>query len=597
VILIDESKGKLAFDITQERAISYSLGIQEDAIAPIHRLSESIVTLLTEKPIVQAFGSAKLDPLGKHRESYNIYEKFIDIKLEQIGLMLFGAESTIRLVGTSLFLFAKSEFVLPYPPSGELKSFPQILKSKAILDGINVDIIFMHEEHPALPKMLDEVSRLEAVKREISESTALWRQLTDEIEAEAMEFGPARRRGALRVTKVREGMIYSRLMLTEKEALISPFFYNIGFTGQGPTISVRSRHRLYEMIYKDTDHLIRINSREDSERPATPLTDRTGSRADGKGGNPMASFSVFARDPKADLLVLNPWAAAFAQDLNRLVLSFKAGEPTAAAEPFFLARRAASRGRLLGPSPAWNAWAMQMLALNSQIGGNESIAALWRLVGETDLRGERFPGVLNLGGREFPATLNMEAAVFEGDVWLNQSRFHAPLIFSSSESRGDLNCEGAIFEQNADFSNMRCRGRGEFRDASFVSPARFERADFGRDVWFRGSRFRGPITFQHARFAGEAGLGNCTYDKDANFSHVSFVDNAGFDGARFEGPVTFESASFGRHAWFSNAKFGRSAVFDRAKFLGPMHFEGIQVAEQRALTADELQQFVGRPMN
>src|SRR5450631_4519582 len=103
----------------------------------------------------------------------------------------------------------------------------------------------------------------------------------------------------------------------------------------------------------------------------------------------------FSRGPMEALLALNTWAVPFKDDLVHLALASRRRNLTQADGGIVAARREAARRKLVGDVSAWNSWAENMLALETKADGNESLAAVWRLLAETDLRDEYFQDTLN----------------------------------------------------------------------------------------------------------------------------------------------------------------------------------------------------------
>ena len=65
--------------------------------------------------------------------------------------------------------------------------------------------------------------------------------------------------GSFKLIKVKKGLLYSRLTMTDKEAIVTPFFFEYGRNGSGPAIRTIAGTDLYKAHRSDFEYLERVN--------------------------------------------------------------------------------------------------------------------------------------------------------------------------------------------------------------------------------------------------------------------------------------------------------------------------------------------------
>lgn len=70
--------------------------------------------------------------------------------------------------------------------------------------------------------------------------------------------------GTFRVIKVREGVIYQRVTLTDREVITTPYYYTVRFNSGGPTIVALAGSSWHEKWRADLAFLADLNSADAS---------------------------------------------------------------------------------------------------------------------------------------------------------------------------------------------------------------------------------------------------------------------------------------------------------------------------------------------
>ena len=251
----------------------------------------------------------------------------------------------------------------------------------------------------------------------------------------------------------------------------------------------------------------------------------------------------------------------------------QAADPIAAIAEFTSARKDATLRRYRAGGNVWNDWAEGYLKLGRELHGQPDQLVLLNSVALADFSRVRFADALDMAAWQIPADACFAHVVFEREVWLSGSRFHAGADFVAAQFEGPAYFEGVAIAGRASFASARFAAAAEFRKSAFTAPASFAGCRFEGDAWFRGARFQGSLDFSGAVFEREAGMGDCDYSGLTTFSGSRFAGNAGFDGARFDGPTSFDECVFTGNLWFKAARFAHIPSFELTRFGGALHLE------------------------
>jgi hypothetical protein len=178
----------------------------------------------------------------------NIREKFRDLSYKDWSRVLLDAKREIWLAGTTLKQLADPSntnfFVAAPDGSGNLTEGANIrsLIAQRVAQGVDATVLMMHEDNPALPEMLllpeagsSAGEILDGVRAEIEASYKLWNNAARQV-LDAAGSADAKR-GTFRVIKVREGCIYQRVTLTDREVITTPYYYTVRFNSGGPAVT------------------------------------------------------------------------------------------------------------------------------------------------------------------------------------------------------------------------------------------------------------------------------------------------------------------------------------------------------------------------
>jgi len=183
-------------------------------------------------------------------------EKFRDIDIPTYSSYFTEAKEFIGLQGITLRHFARQDFDW-FTPAGKVVSFFDIIRSKVLFDAVNVDIVMMHPENPALPHP-HQVRRPSALRRRRSRPCATrspnrstsGRRLKTELDGRASERED-KRKGELRVIQLAHGVVNYRLTVTDQRAVVSPYMNIFPFNGLGPTIVCVSETGFHDRIKRE----------------------------------------------------------------------------------------------------------------------------------------------------------------------------------------------------------------------------------------------------------------------------------------------------------------------------------------------------------
>lgn len=279
------------------------------------------------------------------------------------------------------------------------------------------------------------------------------------------------------------------------------------------------------------------------------------------------------------LLEANPWLqgvagfGAFAVATDRFFDS----------EAFAVARRLASRRRLLQGPDVWNRWARAMLALRPRLPREPEAQLAWSALAGADFRCAEMPA--DCGGLVFPGLSRFAEATWKGDAYFTGAHFMAETDFCGARFGRDAFIENAAFSGPASFAGATFQGDAQFRHARFAGAADLSGATFARCAWFRGSAFAADADFSRAVFSGDAGLGDCRFEGGADFSQARFEDMASFEDSRFARSAGFAETIFRGKAWLNRVSFADTPDFSTARFCGGVVFDAAPLASGRRKSA------------
>jgi hypothetical protein len=245
VIILKHEGENTHFDVKDFRAVTYAYKEQgtnepvgDEKIAEVASFVRSVVNM--ERGYhPKAFGD--LDPLGRGYREYTFYERFRDIDIPTYSRLFHDAKSYIGLQGMTLRHFTMPQFQWNAPDGkGEL-SFFDLLRGKILFDAVSVNVVMMHPATPAFANMFKFSDRsnytksLDNAREEAVASLREWNELSQELAAAAPSRADGRK-GELRVTPLRYGMVNYRMTLTDETVVISPYFNVFPYNSYGPAI-------------------------------------------------------------------------------------------------------------------------------------------------------------------------------------------------------------------------------------------------------------------------------------------------------------------------------------------------------------------------
>jgi hypothetical protein len=215
--------------------------------------------------------------------SQNIRNRFRDLSYRDWSRVLLDAKSEIWLAGTTLKQLADPSntnfFMAAADGSGTLTEGANVRSLLAQMVGLGVDVtvLMMHEDNPALPQMLllpdaagDPAEILEGVRAEIAASYKLWTSAARQSLELAGRAG--RKPGTFRVIKVRDGVIYQRVTLTDREVITTPYYFTVRFNSGGPAVSALAGSSWHERWRADLAFLADLNDAASSALRKAPDT-------------------------------------------------------------------------------------------------------------------------------------------------------------------------------------------------------------------------------------------------------------------------------------------------------------------------------------
>jgi hypothetical protein len=269
IILSDDAqvKAKKIFDIGTRFQYTYSSKDLLPGSVPLNVIQDVVKALEANvaksgnvRATRVAFGDRKLDALGHRHSEYHLIAKFNgddpydNLPFTEWARFFHNTEKTIDIMGVSLngLLGPDSNWVTK---SGESVSFSKFLKAKALLDGVNVRLIIMHEENPALPQMLHGVvsggqpRKHDLVRYEIEDATKQWLALAEDVERDKV-LANSSSAGSIELIKLRRGIINERVSLTDRGIIVTPIFLHVERNGVGPALWAAHTTTVYS-FFKD----------------------------------------------------------------------------------------------------------------------------------------------------------------------------------------------------------------------------------------------------------------------------------------------------------------------------------------------------------
>ena len=275
VIVLREDKEANHFDLMGYRAIRYSYGMEGKPLEDkIQEVADFVRSVLDDEPYEPTVFKQNLNPMGRLNREYEFKKQFRDIDIPSYFDVFSEASIHIGLQGVSLLHFARQDFLwnvkVRHPATGALAdaslTFFDIIRIKILFDAVDVRIVMMHDENPALPHLLKFVDRnsfpkaLATSQDEIRKSFDAWSALKFELDAKAAERAD-QRKGKLEITQLVNGVVNYRLTMTDKVIVVSPYFNHLPFNGQGPALIVRKDTPFYDGIHREFIERIEANDR------------------------------------------------------------------------------------------------------------------------------------------------------------------------------------------------------------------------------------------------------------------------------------------------------------------------------------------------
>lgn len=276
VVLRHEGKGgeTTHFDVKDIRAIGYSYdGTHGPAPeATIAEVTKAITSVLDADAYQRsAFGG--LDALGRGYREYEFKQAFRDIDIPSYYKVFVDATKHVGLQGITLMHFARQDFfwnVKRFDKDAgkdvdDSLSFFDIVRAKVLFDAVDVRIVMMHEQNPALPHLTRFLGRkpftqsIAMTRDEIKRSFENWSALKLELDAKGPERADGRK-GKLDVVQLVHGIVNYRLTVTDQVMIISPYFNIFPFNSQGPALVVHKDTSFYENIYREFVDRIESNN-------------------------------------------------------------------------------------------------------------------------------------------------------------------------------------------------------------------------------------------------------------------------------------------------------------------------------------------------
>ncbi|MGP9820341.1 hypothetical protein ACTZWW_10025 [Salinarimonas sp. NSM] len=266
------------FDVTDMNVESYDY--QAGRAAPeklIARLVKYIENTLDE-PIHREKAFDKYDPFGRVFREYRFYDEFRHLAVKEVNVeemqqknivhysdYFLNANEFLTLTGITLKHFTHPRFTYTRP-DGDLMTFSDVLQYLITVKGVDVRAVMLHPSNPTLPAMLsyDGPDKFKAsvqqVKDECREAFKAWKRIAKVLERQPTS-DKAPKRGSLEIIQLRHSPMRYRMTLTDGSLLLTPYFNQIPYNGQSPSLAVTSTAAFYRAIKEDLDVLIRDDRR------------------------------------------------------------------------------------------------------------------------------------------------------------------------------------------------------------------------------------------------------------------------------------------------------------------------------------------------
>jgi len=299
IILVEGSEDALPSDLRGCACVRCDLGAPEPAIADLATVA---VELLAADEPVLAF--EKYNALGKLGHAVHYLNTFKELSFDEWSQFLWDADQFITIATTNLKHMCDPHLPQFYSRSalerrresgdksrgGENRSLLQILIQRAAAEGVRVRLMVMDLDNPYLEHLIhardadDRRRRLENVRREsqanlgviadyITRASPNQQSLRDFLESEYPDyrFQPLRDGGSFEIVLLKRGPLRSRITLSERGAIVTPYFLNEGRNSDGPAFQIanvkvfserrdeKRDNNFYKKIAEDLDELYALN--------------------------------------------------------------------------------------------------------------------------------------------------------------------------------------------------------------------------------------------------------------------------------------------------------------------------------------------------
>lgn len=255
VIILRHSAERTHFDVKDFRAITYDYPMRGRKLAEIVKTVAGFVRRVLKEEAYDGKVFGDLDALGRSFREYEFKPKFRDIDIAVYSGFLHQAAEFIGLQGISLWHFTRTDLNWS-TPTNEQVSFFDLIRSKVLFDAVSVRIVMMHPANPALPHHIkfDNPERfaeiMERTRDEISSSFRYWSRLKAELDR-AKPQRKDRKKGKLEITQLVHGVVNYRLTVTDRRAIVSPYFNTFTFNSQGATLICAKGTAFYDHVRRE----------------------------------------------------------------------------------------------------------------------------------------------------------------------------------------------------------------------------------------------------------------------------------------------------------------------------------------------------------
>ena len=256
VIVLRHDREHTHFDIKDVRAIDYSYPLEDPAVLQkkVNQVAGFVKSVLQIDDYARKVFTG-VDALGRGFREYAFVDKFREINIPSYSRVFHEAREFIGMQGISLWHFTRPDFDW-YTPKDEAESFFDLIRSKILFDAVSVRIVMMHPANPALPHLIkfDKPQRfsesIESTRDEISLSFKYWSKLKAELDAVKPERDDGRK-GALQIIRLTHGVVNYRLTLTDREAILSPYFNVFKLNSLGAALRCSKGTAIYDHLWRE----------------------------------------------------------------------------------------------------------------------------------------------------------------------------------------------------------------------------------------------------------------------------------------------------------------------------------------------------------